>query len=395
MRGQAAGASSGGALTGRIAPPILLAGLPPSARATAPRSPASVHARPSDIDDGALSGLSSPWLTRVLRFIAAPSASDFDALALAVHAYQRETNGPYRRFVERLGVRPCHWTEIPAVPATAFRDSVLACGPAARVYESSGTTEGRERRARHHVPDVAVYRAAALAGFARGAAIAAARRPFVVAAPERRTHPRSSLGEMVTWLRERYDEGGPPSFLRAEALDLAGLTTALDALDDGPPVTLLAVTSALLRLVDHARARGRRWRLPAGSVVVDTGGCKGYGDDLPRAAILDRYEERFGITRDAVVNEYGMTELCSQLYARGDDPHRPPPWLRVVVCDPESGRERPPGEPGLLRYVDLANVGSVVAVQTEDVGRAVDGGIDLLGRATRAVTRGCSLLVPS
>jgi hypothetical protein len=95
------------------------------------------------------------------------------------------------------------------------------------------------------------------------------------------------------------------------------------------------------------------------------------------------------------VNEYGMTELSSQLYARGIGPHRAPPWLRTLVCDPATGRERQLGEVGLLRHVDLANVGSVVAVQTDDVGRAVDGGIELLGRVSGAVTRGCSLLVPA
>src|SRR6185369_2173587 len=137
-----------------------------------------------------------------------------------IHAHQYRANPPYRRFVDRTGVTPHHWTEIPAVPASAFRDSVLCCavgarGSEARVYESSGTTEGPERRARHHVPDVAVYRAAALTGFTRAlapfgsdvtttrtipsdsgvaaaaspASVASLRRPFVVAAPERHSHP--------------------------------------------------------------------------------------------------------------------------------------------------------------------------------------------------------------
>lgn len=354
-----------------------------------------MHVRPSDSETAERPNVAPALVTRILRFIAAPSASEFDALACAVHAHQYRANAPYRRFVDRLGVTPRHWTEIPAVPVSAFRDSVLSCGPAARVYESSGTTEGPERRARHHVSEVGVYRAAALAGFARGAAPAAARRPFLVAAPERRSHPTSSLGEMVTWLRETYDDGGPPSFLRPDALDVAGFAAALDTLDGTRPIALMAVTSALLRLVDHGREAGRHWRLPTGSVVVDTGGCKGYAEDLPRAAVLERYHERLGVAPADVVNEYGMTELCSQLYARGLGPHRPPPWLRTLVCHPATGREQPLGEPGLLRHVDLANVDSVVAIQTEDVGRAVDGGIELLGRAARAATRGCSLLVPS
>ncbi len=351
-----------------------------------------MHARPSEERAGILQGDCAALTARVIAFITAPSAADFDALALAAHRHQYTANPPYRRFVDRLGVTPTHWTEIPAVPASAFRDSVLCCGPAARVYESSGTTEGLEHRARHHVADVAVYRAAALAGFARAWLPGNTRRPFVVAAPERTTHPASSLGEMVSWVRETHATEGPSSFLGPDGLDVEGLASALDAMD-GRPIVLLAVTSALLRLVDHARRVNRRWILPSGSVVVDTGGCKGYGEDLSRATVLERYHERLDVPATSVLNEYGMTELCSQLYAWGTEPHRPPPWLRTLVCDPATGRERPLGEPGLLRHVDLANAHSAVVVQTEDVGRAVDGGIVLLGRAAEATARGCSHLV--
>lgn len=330
---------------------------------------------------------------RVLAFIGAPSDDDFDTLALDVHAYQYRANPAYRRYVDRVGaVAPRSWRDVPAVPAEAFRLSVLACAPAERVYQSSGTTAGPERRAHHHVPDVAIYHAAALAGFRRAVLPADARRRFLVAAPERATHPASSLGEMVTWLREAHDSGTAPSLLRADGVDLAGLAAALDGLEPDVPVVLLAVTSALLRLGDWAEAQRRAWRLPAGSLVVDTGGCKGYARQLARAAIVDRYRQLLGVTPEEVVNEYGMTELGSQLYARGAGAHVAPPWLRTLVCEPASGREVAPGEIGCLRHVDLVNVGSVLAVQTEDLGRAVAGGIELLGRAPGAVTRGCSLL---
>jgi hypothetical protein len=99
-----------------------------------------------------------------------------------------------------------------------------------------------------------------------------------------------------------------------------------------------------------------------------------------------------GVASARVVAEYGMTELGSQLYAHGDGYLRPPPWVRVVVTDLRSGREVGVGEIGCLRFFDLANLGSVLAIQTEDVGRAHGNGIELLGRAPGAVTRGCSLL---
>lgn len=271
--------------------------------------------------------------------------------------------------------------------------SVLACAPAERVYRSSGTTAGSERRAHHHVPDVDVYRAAALGGFAHAVLPAGTRRRFLVAAPERATHPASSLGEMVSWLRDAYDDDTIPSFLTSDGVDTERLGHTLDRLDPSTPIVLLAVTSALLRLVDWADAHARHWSLPSGSLVVDTGGCKGYERSLSREEILDRYRRVLGMTPEQVVNEYGMTELSSQLYAYGLGSHRAPPWIRTLACDLATGREVGSGEVGCLRHIDLANLGSVLAVQTEDLGRVRDDGIELLGRAPGAVTRGCSLLV--
>ncbi len=327
----------------------------------------------------------------VIAFIAASSATEFDRLALAIHRYQYRRNAPYHRFVDRGGrSTPRSWRDIPAVPADAFRESTLACGPAVRVYESSGTTRGPARRARHHVTELAVYEAAALAGFHRAVLPPATRRRFIVAAPERDAYPASSLGEMVSWIRHEHDAGGPPSFLTPAGLDGSGLARALDRIDGSEPILLLGVTAALLRLLDAVA--GRRWRLPVGSLVVDTGGCKGHDEELARAEILRRYREGFGIDDDQIVNEYGMTELGSQLYARGSRPFQAPPWLRVLVCDPLTSAECSPGDVGVLRYLDLVNVGSVVAIQTEDLGRVVEGGIELLGRVPHAEARGCSLL---
>jgi hypothetical protein len=222
---------------------------------------------------------------------------------------------------------------------------------------------------------------------------AAVRRRFLVAAPERATHPASSLGEMVSWLRSAHDAGAVPSFLHDGIVDAEHFAAVIAGLDPTEPVIVLAVTSALLRLADWADGRARTWHLPAGSTIVDTGGCKGYPRSVSRLEILARYGRVFGVTADQVVNEYGMTELCSQFYARGDQAHGVPPWVRTLVCDPATGVEVAPGEIGCLRHFDLANLGSVLAIQTEDLGRATDGGFQLLGRAPFATTRGCSLLV--
>jgi hypothetical protein len=94
----------------------------------------------------------------------------------------------------------------------------------------------------------------------------------------------------------------------------------------------------------------------------------------------------------AIVTEYGMCELSSQAYANEDGVFQFPPWARVQIVSPENGREVKDGETGLIRVFDLANVWSVLAVQTEDLGVRRGHGFELLGRASGAEARGCSLM---
>ena len=46
----------------------------------------------------------------------------------------------------------------------------------------------------------------------------------------------------------------------------------------------------------------------------------------------------------------------------------------------------------MIRVFDLANVFSVMAIQTEDLGVRRGDGFELLGRAELAESRGCSLM---
>jgi len=95
------------------------------------------------------------------------------------------------------------------------------------------------------------------------------------------------------------------------------------------------------------------------------------------------------------INEYGMTELCSQYYDfRFEEDlavKAGPPWLRARVLDPDTLAPLPRGEVGILQHFDLANLDSVSAVLTEDLGRETDHGFVLLGRVPNATPRGCSI----
>jgi hypothetical protein len=154
---------------------------------------------------------------------------------------------------------------------------------------------------------------------------------------------------------------------------------------------------ALVALLDALRARGADLALPPGSRIMETGGFKGRTRVVARAELYAEASARLGVPIEAIVAEYGMTELCSQYYDSFASRARieprvkaAPPWLRAIVVDGE-GRPLPNGIVGAIRHVDLANRGSVVAIETEDLGALVDGGLVLLGREQGAELRGCSL----
>ena len=87
--------------------------------------------------------------------------------------------------------------------------------------------------------------------------------------------------------------------------------------------------------------------------------------------------------------------MTSEVQSPADAPPRSfhfPPWARVQIISPETGREVAEGETGLIRIFDLANVFSVAAIQTEDLGIRRGDGFELVGRAQLAEPRGCSLM---
>jgi hypothetical protein len=134
---------------------------------------------------------------------------------------------------------------------------------------------------------------------------------------------------------------------------------------------------------------------------MDTGGDKGAPRSMSRKGILHSVWQTFAIPGYFCVNEYGMAELSSQFYDNvirdreaGRFAHRAmagPEWARTRVLDAATLADKPAGEAGLLCHVDLANAGTAMCVLTEDIGRQVEGGFELIGRARDAEARGCSL----
>jgi hypothetical protein len=173
-------------------------------------------------------------------------------------------------------------------------------------------------------------------------------------------------------------------------LDAGGLLAAIEsAIGAEEPIGLLGTALSFLNL--FSRIRSRRLVLPRGSYAMETGGYKGSGREIGKHDLYEMFRAFLGLASEDVVNEYGMTELSSQFYTRGlGRPHEGPPWVRAVVIDPETDREADLDQPGILRLFDLANVNSVLAIQTQDLAIRRASGFALLGRDPGAVPRGCS-----
>jgi hypothetical protein len=196
-------------------------------------------------------------------------------------------------------------------------------------------------------------------------------------------------------------------------LDFDGVMRKLAAnpeLGTRKPELILGTAFSFVHLLDHMRANNLGVQLPKGSLVMETGGYKGRSRTMPKAELHSLITKHLGVPRSHIVCEYGMSELSSQAYEQvtgarcqvsgemsrtmhqAPRAFQLPPWARAQIISPETGREVADGETGLLRVFDLANVFSVLAIQTEDLAVRRSDGFELLGRDVAAEQRGCSLM---
>ncbi len=355
--------------------------------------------------DGARTRARSEALhARVRAFIFASmrgeAAESFDALALDIARFQERTVEPFAKLCRASGANLAAVVAeaIPAVPADVFRLARVAAHQPeldVRVFSTSGTSQGVAARGEHPLRITDTYATGALAWGSRSLWPEGSRFGSIALAPTPTEAPDSSLSFMIDLFARAL--AGPSSWhLGDGSLDVAGVAEACArARASQRPMLVMGTAFAFVHLCDASPGDG--CRLPEGSRVMQTGGFKGRSREVSADELRRAVATTFGIQPARVVGEYGMTELSSQLYEAawsGPGVYWPPPWLRVSAADPATLEVLKPGEVGVARFVDLANVDSAVAIQTADLVRvAEDGGVELLGRAPGAPPRGCSLAI--
>ncbi len=333
----------------------------------------------------------------------------FNKLALQVFHYQFQHNEPYKKYCLRKGRTPDtvgRWLDIPAVPTDAFKELPMVCFPpevAERVFITSGTTV-QGKQGRHYMLTLELYNASLQPNFAAHLLPEGQPIPMLILAPSAAELPTSSLSHMLQEVRKAHGTPGSAYFFHNDALDYQGLEAALRKAEaSGEPVCLLGTAFAFVYFLDYCTERRLSFRLPDGSRVMDTGGYKGKSREVSQEELYDLYNRVFGIPAHHVVNEYGMTEMATQFYDSvlrdafvgvSRPRHKVVvPWARTVVVSPDTLEPLPRGETGILRHLDLANLTSVMALQTQDLGYETEGGFQVLGRAKGAEARGCSIAV--
>jgi Acyl-protein synthetase, LuxE len=221
--------------------------------------------------------------------------------------------------------------------------------------------------------------------------------------------PESSLAQMISWMIEEFGAGDALCAADRKGVEIGSALEFLRSAErQCQPVCIMATTAALGALFEELHTQRSGVALAPGSRLMDTGGAKGQTVPLRPGQVVEHAQALLGLDPAMVINEYGMTEMCSQLYdaTSFNSPNSPqesaqarqaerrklgPPWLNVAALDPSSLKRLADGNPGLLRFFDLANVGSVSAILTGDLGVVEDGTVRVLGRAEDGEARGCAL----
>jgi hypothetical protein len=335
---------------------------------------------------------------------------NFNELALELFALQFKHNSVYRKICEARKLTPQiveHWTRIPFMPTSAFKElelTSLAPNERTAVFHSSGTTEQKPSRHFHNAESLELYGTSLWNWFEQnifsnpGSGIQSPE--LICLAPSPKDAPHSSLVQMFEIVRQKMN-APEPVFAGKLGLDGAwnlNFDATLTVLSDNSkfktqnPKLILGTAFLFVHLLDCLVENNLQLQLPENSRVLETGGYKNRSRSLPKAELHSLIAKFLGVQSENIICEYGMSELSSQAYATASGKFQFPSWAKAQIVSPETGREAADGETGLIRIFDLANVFSVAAIQTEDLGIRRGDGFELIGRAQLAEPRGCSLM---
>ena len=312
--------------------------------------------------------------------------ASFETVAFQTFQHQFENNAVYRSFCDLLYVHPSDVQkieDIPFLPIQFFKSREIVSNRNAvqEIFTSSGTTGSTPSK--HHVTDISIYEKSYRNGFTH---FYGNIEEYVVLAllPNYLERKGSSLVYMVNDLIQRSKQPESGFYLH----DLKALTEKLIQLDSaGKKVLLIGVSFALLDLIETTQFQLKN------TIVMETGGMKGRRKEMIREELHQQLCKGFGVSK--IHSEYGMTELLSQGYSKGNGIFQTPPWMKILTRDPEDALTiQPNGKSGGINVIDLANINSCAFIATQDLGKVhADNTFEIIGRFDHSDIRGCNLMV--
>ncbi|NNK82012.1 MAG: acyl transferase [Flavobacteriaceae bacterium] len=310
----------------------------------------------------------------------------FNSVALDVFRFQFENNLVYRSFCDLLYKHSSDIKEIkdiPFLPIQFFKTHKVTSieNITSKIFESSGTTGSVNSK--HYISDLSIYETSFLNGFSN---FYGNIEDYTILAllPSYLERNNSSLVYMVNDLIKKSNN--PESGFYLDNLET--LKDTLIRLESkGQKTLLIGVSFALLDLIELHQFKLKN------TIIIETGGMKGKRKELVKSELHDILKQGFGVSH--IHSEYGMTELLSQAYSKGEGVFNCPPWMKVLIrstTDPLEILENK--KSGGINVIDLANVNSCSFIATQDLGKIhQDNSFEVLGRFDQADIRGCNLMV--
>ena len=312
--------------------------------------------------------------------------SEFKKQCLDIYNFQYENNKVYQNYCNMICEDPTDVNEInkiPFLPISFFKTKkILSTDNFEKVFYSSGTTTNS--RSKHFISSLKLYQKSFINNFKLNYSDIT-QYTILALLPNYYDNKDSSLIYMIEKLI-KLSKSKESGFFLDDYINLSKKLIELDTKKERKTI-LIGVPYALLDMIDFNQFQLNN------TIIMETGGMKGRRKEMVRTELHEKLKRGFGVSK--IHSEYGMTELLSQAYSKGDGVFKTPSWMKVIIRDINDAQNLDFNKKsGAINIIDLANYNSCSFIATDDMGKYInDDEFELIGRVDNSDIRGCNLLV--
>jgi len=312
--------------------------------------------------------------------------SEFKKQCLDIYNFQYENNMVYKSYCNMICEDPTDVNEInkiPFLPISFFKTKkILSTDNFEKVFYSSGTTTNS--RSKHFISSLKLYQKSFINNFKLNYSDIT-QYTILALLPNYYDNKDSSLIYMIEKLI-KLSKSKESGFFLDDYINLSKKLIELDTKKERKTI-LIGVPYALLDMIDFNQLQLNN------TIIMETGGMKGRRKEMVRTELHEKLKRGFGVSK--IHSEYGMTELLSQAYSKGDGIFKTPSWMKIIIRDINDAQNLDFNKKsGAINIIDLANYNSCSFIATDDMGKYInDDEFELIGRVDNSDIRGCNLLV--